>query len=129
MAAASRARALAVRFVQHGLLAGQLQAAPVAHAGHAAGQLGARLGGFHHALVRGRHLLGGHGTQPGAARVGGQRHHVLRGLQGGNLQALGLAFGAPGQGDEVEQAERQRALDLASWLLAKRPRLKWGWAG
>ena len=61
----------------------------------------------------GGYLLRGHGTQPGAAGVGGKRHHVLRGLQRRDLQALGLARGAPGQGDEVHQPKGQGALDFA----------------
>ncbi len=111
--------ALAGGLLQHGLFAGVLQAAEIAHARHAAGQFGTGLGGLHHALVRGGHLLGGHGAQPGAARVGGQRHHLLRGLQRGDLHALCLALGAPGQGDEVQQAEGQRALDLALMAVGK----------
>lgn len=121
MAAASRARALAGGLVQHGLLAGLLQAAPVAHLRHAAGQLAAHLGGFGHTVVRGRHLLGGHGPQPGAAGVGGQLHHVLCGLQRGDLQALGLALGAPGQGHEVEQAKGRGAFDLAFVAVGEAP--------
>ena len=107
--------------VQHGLFARLLQATPVAHAHHAAGQLGPGLGGFDHALVCCSHLLGGHGAQPGAAGIKGQRDHVLRRLQRGDLQALGLPRRAPGQGDEVEHAESQRALNLALMAVGKAP--------
>jgi len=105
------------------LLLGQLtrlvEFAEIAHGRHAPGQLAAQCSSIMHAGVGGQRLLGGHGIQPGAARVCGHQQGLLRRLQRGLLQLPALPAAAPGQGEQIDQAKAQLALDLALTAVAK----------
>ena len=92
-----------------GLLAGALQLAEVAHRLHAARQLGAGLRGIVHLLGVDQVLLRRHGLHPGLANLRDLFNHAAGQAQ---LRLSDLALSdavALGQGQQVQQAERQQA--------------------
>jgi len=97
---------------QQCLFARLLQLAPVSHAGHAAGQLGAGFCRLLHVAHVLRGLAGSHGANPGLAGVGGSAYHVLRGLQAGQLALLARPPGTPGQRQQAQHVELQEAFNF-----------------